>query len=99
MKRLQNVSQKKVRELFDYHRGKLYWKKSGQGRRKNLLAGNIRDSGYTYIKINGKLYLAHRLIFLLFYGFLPVSVGHTSKKLFDDSIGNLYEIYPKRNIK
>lgn len=40
------------------------------------IAGNHHHSGYKYIKINKKLYSAHRLAFLYMEGYFPVQVDH-----------------------
>jgi len=59
-----------IKSLFDYKDGKLYWKsnrcnnkiKAGQR------AGTLHSKGYWHIKINGKYFLEHRLIWSMFKG-------------------------------
>tara|TARA_B100000767_G_C19237260_1_gene317740 strand:+ start:59 stop:487 length:429 start_codon:yes stop_codon:yes gene_type:complete len=78
------VDQLKVKELFDYKDGMLYWKKS------NKLAGTKHD-GYTRIAIKGKKYLAHRLVWLMTYGTIPahLQIDHINGDRSDNSINNL----------
>ena len=79
-------------ELFDYDRdsGKLFWKvakarivKIGQE------AGTINSKGYRQVKIGGKKYNAHRLIFLIECGHLPDCLDHVNGIRDDNRIENL----------
>jgi|TARA_R110000822_G_scaffold926_1_gene3995 hypothetical protein len=55
---------KTVNDLFDYRDGNLYWKeKLGNHVDISKPAGSIDQYGYRVIKINGKPYKAHRLIY------------------------------------
>ena len=65
------LTQKYVRSLFNYRDGELYWKVARQGRKLGVPAGGISLDGYRVIRINGKLYRSHRLIFLYHHGYLP----------------------------
>lgn len=78
------LTQEFLHELFEYRDGELYWKKTNQ------LAGNIRKhDGYRAIKVKGKLYKAHRLIFLMFNGFLPKHIDHKDCNRLNNNIENL----------
>ena len=57
-----------VNELLYYEpeNGELYWKVNAASTcRKGKLARNISSTGYKYVCINGKQYLAHRIIYML----------------------------------
>jgi hypothetical protein len=52
----------------------LYFKKWRRGLRKDIVgqkAGNQHQSGYCFVKINGKLYAEHRLVWLMVFGKFP----------------------------
>jgi hypothetical protein len=83
----QILTQDFVTSLFLYKNDNLYWKKSKPGRQINKPAGTFNKKGYRYVMINGKLYLAHRLIFLMFNGYLPKEVDHINGK--SNNIKNL----------
>ena len=69
------MNQDIVKDLFEYKDGCLYWKNSTRPGWNGKKAGRL-NQGYNYIKIKGKLYGEHRLIFLMFYGYLPIEVDH-----------------------
>ena len=77
------MDQDLVKNLFDYKDGVLYWKKTGEK------AGTRHHTGYTQINVKNKLYNAHRLIFILHYGYLPETVDHIDGDRANDSIENL----------
>jgi hypothetical protein len=64
-----------VRELFDFNQeiGNFVRikKTSGTKGQKGAVAGIVQKNGRRYIKINGKSYLAHRLVWLWYYGEWP----------------------------
>lgn len=68
--------------LFEYKNNSLFWKNPPKSQQKlfGKKAGHIRKDGYINIKIKGKDYLAHRLIFLMHNGFLPSEVDHKTDK-------------------
>jgi hypothetical protein len=69
------MNQNLVKHLFEYKDGSLYWKNSIRPGWNGKKAGRLNE-GYNYIKIDGKLYGEHRLIFLMFHGYLPIEVDH-----------------------
>lgn len=89
---MSELTQECVRSLFDYRDGELYWKVSrGNGMKIGDLAGTVRTDGYRSIQINGKLYLAHRLIFLYHYGYIPKEIDHIDSNPSNNNISNLRE--------
>lgn len=67
------------------------WLKSHCGR-VGKIAGTVDSRGYQQIKIDGRLYLAHRLAWLYVYGQLPprsVDIDHVDENRLNNAIGNL----------
>lgn len=86
------ITKERLLELLEYNSetGIFYWKKTGMGRNKNLIAGGKDKDGYINICINGKLYKAHRLAWLATYGELPThQIDHINKITYDNRIINL----------
>ena len=90
------LTQDKVQELFEYRDGALFTKGrtvDSLGRDKSYLngkpAGCLDSNGYLQTKIDGKLYLNHRLIFLMFHGYLPKVLDHINSVRTDNHIENL----------
>lgn len=52
-------------------------------------AGYIRESGYRCIRLKGKAYPAHRLVFLYMLGQMPRYIEHRNRIRADDSWSNL----------
>lgn len=95
---MNELTQDQVRELFDYRDGNLYWKVSKARCIKiGDLAGCVNNTGYRHVKINGKSYLAHRLIFLYHHGFLPKFLDHIDGNKPNNSIDNLREVTHSQN--
>lgn len=68
------VTPERLREALDYNRetGLFTRKRSGARWKAGQVAGNIRpNNGYVSIKIDKRLYLAHRLAWLYVYGVWP----------------------------
>jgi hypothetical protein len=81
-----------IAELFDYQDGKLFWRVSRRGTtRAGDEAGYLNSEGYVCIKINGKKYLAHRIIWTLHYGEIPYGliIDHANGQKSNNRIENL----------
>ena len=101
------LTQEYLSECFCYHHdtGDLVWKMrprehfntdSGQRIANNLHAGVIagvsNSRGYISIKVNGKLYRAHRLIWLLIHGAWPRDeIDHIDGNPSNNKLENLRE--------
>lgn len=84
-------------EYFNYNKilGGLWYKKVPRGIGKNWInkqAGSLHPLGYRAIKIKGKIYREHHLVFLFHKGKLPLDeIDHVNRVYFDNRIENLRE--------
>jgi hypothetical protein len=84
-----DLSCEKVRELFDYKDGELFWKKIGPNKRTDRPAGTVNRDGYRRIKYMYKLYAVHRLVWT-YHGNAPVAfIDHINGDVLDNRIENL----------
>ena len=94
------LTQEKVKELFHYEpdTGNLVWRFD---RCANKVAGKIAGSlnnGYFRIRIDGKGYFAHRIIWLYVYGAWPANdIDHINGIKTDNRIFNLREATKSQN--
>lgn len=66
-----------LKQLFDLREGKLYWVASRRRVTTGAEAGTQNKQGYRQVKIDGKIYRAHRIIFAIAYGYWPkLSIDH-----------------------
>lgn len=89
------------REVFSYNQGKLYYAKWIKGIPKSLVntpAGSLHKLGYRAIKIKGKIYREHVLVWLMFNGNFPYSeLDHCNRDYADNRIENLREATRNEN--
>lgn len=84
------LTQAKVKRLFEYRDGELYWRVKPSLRvKKGDKAGSINTEGYKQVGINGTTYSLGRLVFLMFYGCLPECVSYIDKNFLNTRIENL----------
>ena len=77
-----------VDSLFAYKDGFLY-KKLKTGLLSTRASGTKSSHGYMALKINGRMYLAHRIIYLLHHKTLPRYLDHIDGNRFNNHIENL----------
>lgn len=84
----------RVRELFDYRDGALFWKVSTRRDFKpGHRAGGSHGCGYRSVSFDGMKFLEHRVIFLWHHGYWPENgVDHIDRCRDNNRIENLREV-------
>jgi len=80
-----------LNNLFRYDDGKLFRKSD------NKKVGWLVSQGYINTNIHGNVYGVHRLIFLMFNGYLPKEIDHINGIKSDNRIENLRASSVKEN--
>lgn len=82
------LTQERVRQLFDYVDGQLIAKERAKGRKPGKPVG-CESKGYLIAMVAGRLYKVHRLIYLWHHGILPLIVDHIDCNRGNNRIENL----------
>lgn len=82
---------------YDEEAGKLLWKVDKGRARVGHVAGWIDRRGYRVVKIEGKLYKIHRLVYLINKGYLPKILDHINNDRADNRIENLRPVNSCQN--
>lgn len=86
------LTRERLKELLDYEpdTGVFRWRTQRSNVMAGAVAGTLHSRGYVEIKIDGRLYKAHRLAFLWVEGVLPPKeVDHKNQKRSDNRWENL----------
>ena len=96
-------TQSQVKELFHYdpETGHLIWLVDRRAHKvAGKIAGYLNNEGYLRIRIDGKGYQAHRLIWLYVNGAWPVNeIDHVNGVRNDNRISNLREVTNSQNLQ
>ena len=88
-----------IKELFVYSNGDLYWKIFPDNSRKSFVkAGTNHSSGYRVVKIYGKRYRVHRIIFMMCHGYISKYIDHIDGNRLNNRIENLRECNHNENM-
>lgn len=75
---------------FDVDTGLFIWQTAGRGRNIGDIAGCLSQQGYRLIGIDGQIYHAHRLVWLLAYGEWPSrDIDHRDRDRDNNRLSNL----------
>lgn len=91
------VSKELLHELFEYKNGELYRKINRRSFKAGEKVGNLCGNGYLRVSINKKNYLLHRVIFMMFYGWIPEEIDHIDGNPLNNNIENLRAASPLLN--
>ena len=83
------ITQEFLHKMYKYQNGVLYRKPQTKRCKSDLIAGTTRKDGYTRVSINKKLYYSHRLIYMMFYGEMPVQIDHIDGNPSNNCVENL----------
>lgn len=94
------LTQARVRELFDYRDDGVLVRRTKQSIRTEIgqVIGTICATGYLVAHVDKKLYKVHRLIFLWHHGYLPPIVDHSDMDPLNNKIGNLRDASKSQNM-
>ena len=95
------LTQEILKSLIKYipETGEFFWRVRKGGMMPNSRCGAIKGSGYLYIHIDGKSYVASRLAHLYMVGTFPDSNDHINHIKDDDRWENLRNVPFKDNLK
>jgi hypothetical protein len=82
-----NVARSLLR--YDAESGLLKWLVDRPGVPVGSVAGYRKRCGYVAVKIFGRAYLAHRLVWLIVHGYMPDQLDHRNMDRADNRIKNL----------
>lgn len=86
------IAQEQLHKVISYDKdtGHFTWLKCGRGVRPGRRAGTIDVRGYEHIRVEGRTYKAHRLVWLYVHGSLPeAQIDHVNGDCSDNRLCNL----------
>jgi hypothetical protein len=93
------ITQEKLKEILEYDpdTGIFRWKLDRGAKTKTGDRAGYNHAGYRRIEINDVGYLAHRLVWLYIYGYIPTELDHINGIKHDNRLCNLREASRKEN--
>lgn len=89
------ISAERLRELIEYgpETGIFVWRVRRSGVTAGAVAGSPHSHGYQQIRVDGTIYLSHRLAWLHFYGVWPTGqIDHRDGDRANNRIANLRDV-------
>lgn len=95
-------SQNRIKEVFEYNNGELYWKKKSSLKSHVAIGskvGFMAEDGYQTLRLDMGIYKAHRIIWIMFNGQIPkgYEIDHIYGDRSDNRIENLRLATPSNN--
>lgn len=85
------ITRKELHDLFEYDLN------TGELLKKGKPVGTPHSLGYLKLKIKGRTYFAHRLVFFYCYGKWPIRIDHINRNKSDNRLENLRECSYEQN--
>lgn len=87
-----------LHQLFKYKDGLLIRRvRSSQKTKAGEIVTRVDKEGYGRVSIKDKSYGVHRIIFMMFYGYMPNRIDHINGVVNDNRIENLRECTASQN--
>ena len=96
---LANFTSEELNKLLFYSEGKLYRKDKNGKTDFSRVAGGKIGGGYILVSIRNKQYLAHRVIWKMFYDELPETIDHVNGDRADNRLENLRAATKAENLR
>jgi len=97
------LTQERLKEVLDYdsETGVFTGLVARRGRAtKGSVAGNLTSRGYIRVGVDGKVYKAHRLVWLYVYGYFPENeIDHIDRNPSNNKLSNLREVSHQCNMR
>lgn len=95
------LTQERLKELlrYDPETGVFTWHHINGRVAINGVAGCPDSYGYLQIRVDGTLYLSHRLAWLYLHGYFPVGIDHINGIKNNNRISNLREVSHSENMQ
>jgi len=100
-----DLTHKEAHRLLKYKDGILFWRRNIPNRDASKRdggkpAGHVNVDGYVTVGVHGRSYYAHRIIFLMHYGYLPENdMDHIDQNKSNNRIENLREVSRQCNMR
>ena len=93
------LTQEYLHAHFEYCDGILINKTKRNGKSPvGKEAGSLCDNRYKTVFICGKRYYTHRLIFMMFHGYIPKEIDHIDRNKLNNKIENLRSVTKAENV-
>ena len=98
---MDKITQENLRKAFKYNpeTGSIIHRYETLNGKKNQVATYSHSSGYLSMSIGKKEYLAHRIIFMYVYGYIPEQIDHINHIRNDNRLCNLRNATHMQNCK